>query len=181
MRSYLRPSGRRRAPSNTRSAGLKSVGRLIYPPQPHLSHRLRLVKSRMALYHALSTCPLTCSEYLLNRLAAVHHLFHPLQPLPSSQHPQRLPSLIYLLLVKLVKHFCRMLPSYPQWPCHTYLALGGNKGTRPKNTSHIAIVKNFLSLLHETRFRAIGLSGLACCSECRNRHGHTYGKTSRRG
>jgi hypothetical protein len=108
---------------------LRRVGRLIYPPQPHLSHRLRLVKSRMALYHALSTCPLPCSEYLLNRLAAAHHLFHPLQSLPSSQHPQRLPSLGYpsisLLLVKLVKHSCWMLPSSLQWPCYTYLALGG--------------------------------------------------------
>jgi hypothetical protein len=39
----------------------------------------------------------------------VHHLFHSLQSLPSSQHPQRLPSLgypsIYFLLGKLVKHF----------------------------------------------------------------------------
>jgi hypothetical protein len=45
------------------------------------------------------------------------------------QHPQRLPSLgypsIYLLLVELVKHFCWMLSSYLQWPCYTYLALGG--------------------------------------------------------
>jgi len=29
-----------------------------------------------------------------------------------------------------------MLPSYLQWPCHTYLALSGNKGTKFKNTSH---------------------------------------------
>jgi len=28
------------------------MGRLIYLPQPHLSHRLRLVKSRMVSYHA---------------------------------------------------------------------------------------------------------------------------------
>jgi hypothetical protein len=58
-----------------------------------------------------------------------HHPFHPFQPLPSSQHPQCLPSLGYpsisLLLVELVKHFCGMLPSHLQWPCHTYLALGG--------------------------------------------------------
>jgi hypothetical protein len=63
-----------------------------------------------------------------------HQLFHSLQSLPSSQHPQRLPSLsypsIFLLLVKLVKHFCWMLPSYLQWSCHTYLALGGDKGTK---------------------------------------------------
>jgi len=101
MRSYLRPSTHRQTSANTRSAEFRRVG------QPPLSHRLRLVKSRMALYHALSTCPLPCSEYLLNRLAAVHHLFHSLQSIPSSQHPQRLPSLgypsIYLLLVKLVK------------------------------------------------------------------------------
>jgi hypothetical protein len=63
-----------------------------------------------------------------------HQLLHSLQSLPSSQHPQRLPSLGYpsisLLLVKLVKHFRWMLPSYFQWPCHTYLALGGDKGTK---------------------------------------------------
>jgi hypothetical protein len=123
MRSYRRPSTHRRTSANTRSTRFKRVG------QSPLSHRLRLVKSRMAPYHALSTCPLPCSEYLLNRLAAAHRLFHPLQSLPSPQHPQRLPSLgyssIYLLLVKLVKHFCWMLPSYLQWPCHTYLPLGG--------------------------------------------------------
>jgi len=58
-----------------------------------------------------------------------HNLFPPLPSLPSPQHPQRLPSLgypsLYLLLVKLVKHFCWMLSSYFQWPCYTYLALGG--------------------------------------------------------
>ena len=117
---------------------LRRVGRLIYPPQPHLSHRLRLVKSCMVPYHAPAP--------LLNRLAAAPHLFHPLQSLPSSQHPQRLPSLgypsIYLLLVELVKHFCWMLPSYLQWPCHTYLALGGKKGTKCKNTSHKEWYKN---------------------------------------
>ena len=66
---------------------------------------------------------------LLNRLAAAPHLFHPFPSLPLPQHPQRLPSLgypsIYLLLVELVRHFRWMLPSYLQWPCHTYLALGG--------------------------------------------------------
>jgi hypothetical protein len=125
MRSYRRPSTHRRTSANTRSARFKRVG------QPPLSNRLRLVESRMAPYHALSTCPLPCSEYLLNRLAAVHHLFHSLPSLPSSQHPQRLPSLgypsIYLLLVKLVKLFCWMLSSSLQWPCHTYLALGGDR------------------------------------------------------
>ena len=101
MRSYRRPSTHRRTSANTRSTRFKRVG------QPPLSNRLRLVKSRMAPYHALSTCPLPCSEYLLNRLAAAHHLLHSLQSLPSSQHPQRLPSLgypsLYILLVKLAK------------------------------------------------------------------------------
>jgi hypothetical protein len=101
MISYLRPSTHRRTSANTRSTRFKRVG------QPPLSNRLRLVESRMAPYHALSTCPLPCSEYLLNRLAAIHHLFHSLPSPPSSQHPQRLPSLgypsIYLLLVKLAK------------------------------------------------------------------------------
>jgi hypothetical protein len=76
-----------------------------------------------------------------------HQLFHSLQSLPSSQHPQRLPSLgypsIYFLLVKLVKHFCWMLPSYLQWPCHTYLALGGDKGTKLR----IHLTRNGISFL----------------------------------
>jgi len=63
-----------------------------------------------------------------------YHLFHPLQSLPSPQHPQHLPSLgypsIHFLLVKLVKHFCWMLSSSLQEPCHTYLALDGDKGTK---------------------------------------------------
>ena len=41
MRSYLRPSIHRRTSANTRFAGFRRVGR------PHLSHRLRLGKSRM--------------------------------------------------------------------------------------------------------------------------------------
>ena len=139
MRSYLRPSTHRRTSSNTRSAGLRRVGRLIYPPQPHLSHRLRLVKGRMVPYYAPAP--------LLSRLAAAPHLFHPLQSLPSPQHPQRLPSLgypsIYLLLEKLVKPLCWMLPSYLQWPCHTYLALGGNKGTKLR----MRLTRNGISLI----------------------------------
>jgi len=128
MRSYLRPSTHRRTSANTRFAGFRRVGR------PPLSHRLPFVKSRMVPYHALRPCPLPRPEHSLNRLAADPHLFSPLQLLPSPQHPQRLPSLSYpsryLLLVKLVKHFRWMLSSSLQWPCHTYLALGGNKGTK---------------------------------------------------
>jgi hypothetical protein len=79
-----------------------------------------------------------------------HHLFHSLQSLPSSQHPQRLPSFgypsIYFLLVKLVKHFCWMLPSYLQWPCRTYLAFGGDKGTNLR----IPLTRN--GLMHETLY-----------------------------
>jgi len=117
MRSYRRPSTHCRTAANTCSAGFRSVGR------PHLSRRLPLGKSRMVPYHALHPC------WIGLRLNP--HLFHPLQSLPSSQHPQRLPSLgypnLYLLLVELVKHFCWMLPSHFQWPCYTYLA---------KSTSH---------------------------------------------
>jgi len=44
-----------------------------------------------------------------------HNLFHPLPSLSSPQHPQRLPSLgypsLYRLLVKLVKPLCWMLSS----------------------------------------------------------------------
>ena len=43
---------------------------MIYPPQPPLSRRLRLGKSRMVPYHALHPCPLPRPKYLLNRLAA---------------------------------------------------------------------------------------------------------------
>jgi hypothetical protein len=52
MRSYLRPSTHRQTSANTRSAGLRRIGRLIDPPQPDLSHHLRLVKGRMVPYHA---------------------------------------------------------------------------------------------------------------------------------
>jgi hypothetical protein len=73
--------------------------------------------------------PILRPEHLLNRLGLTPHLFHSLKSLPSPQHPQCLSSLshpsLYLLLVKLVKPFCWMLPSSLQWPCHTYLAWGG--------------------------------------------------------
>jgi hypothetical protein len=62
--SLLRPSTHRRTASNTRSAGLRRIGRLIDPPQPNLPHHLPLVKSRMAPYHALSTCPLPRPKHL---------------------------------------------------------------------------------------------------------------------
>ena len=107
------------------------------------------MKSRMLSYHALHPCPLPRPEYSLNRLAADPHLFHPLPSLPLPQHPQRLPSLSYpsisLLLVKLVKHFCWMLPSYLQWPCHTYLAFGGDKGTKLR----IRLTRNGISCAGE--------------------------------
>ena len=64
MLSYLRPSTHRRTSANTRSAGFRRIER------PHLPHHLPLVKSRMAPCHTLSTCPLPCSEHLLNQLAA---------------------------------------------------------------------------------------------------------------
>ena len=62
--SLLRPSTHRRTSSNTRSAGLRRVGRVIYPSQPHLPHRLRLVKSCMVPYHALHPCLLPRPEHL---------------------------------------------------------------------------------------------------------------------
>jgi hypothetical protein len=64
MSSYLRPSTHRRTSSNTRSAGLRRVGR------PPLSHRLPLVKNRMFPYHVLHPCPLPRPEHPLSRLAA---------------------------------------------------------------------------------------------------------------
>ena len=55
---------------------------MTYPPQPHLSHRLPLVKSRMVPYHALHPCPLPRPDPLLNRLAA-----EPPSPSPASIAP----------------------------------------------------------------------------------------------
>jgi hypothetical protein len=118
-----------------------------------------------------------------------HQLFHSLQSLPSSQHPQRLPSLSYpsisLLLVKLVKHFCWMLPSYLQWSCHTYLALGGDKGTKLRirltrnGITYFAIRKRAIPLLRisemayicsDMRYVVLSLIGAALvygqCNQC---------------
>jgi len=111
MRSYLRPSARRRAPSNTRSAGLKSVGR------PPLSHRLPLVKSRKVPYHALHACPLPRPEHPLNRLGADLSTLSSasIAPLVSTSTT---PAISWLseplspLLMKPVKHFCWMLLGY---------------------------------------------------------------------
>jgi hypothetical protein len=110
----------------------------FYPPPNRRKYLLRRIQERRAApplpppspWEKLKG-PLPRPDPLLNRLAAAHHLFHPLPSLPSPQHPQRRPSLgypsIYPPLVKLVKPFCWMLSSYLQWPCYTYLA---------KNTSH---------------------------------------------
>ena len=128
MRSYRRPSTHRRTSANIPSAGLRSVGR------PPLSHRLPLGKSRMVPYHALHACLLPRPEHLLSRLAA-----EPPPLSPASIAPLAVTSIapaiswytsIYLLLVELVRCFCWMLSSYLQWPRHTYLALGGDKGTK---------------------------------------------------
>ena len=120
---------------------------------------------------ALPHCPTDASPLPLNppphttspiaHMRHAHQLLHSLQALPSSQHPQRLPSFgypsIYLLLVKLVKHFCWMLPSYLQWPCHTYLALGGDKGTKlrmrlTRNGIRILLTGNGITWVKDTIF-----------------------------
>jgi hypothetical protein len=81
------------------------------------------------------------------------------------QHPQRLPSLgypsLYLLLVKLVKHFCWMLPSYFQWPCHTYLALGGSKNTSHSKWYYISALS---ITLHKTKTAFLMLAKVRCIS-----------------
>jgi hypothetical protein len=124
--------------------------RLSYRPKPVLPTPLPVAFAlgpASMPYTTLPHCPTDASPLsltppssyhphpLLNHhMRCAHQLLHSLQSLPSSQHPQRLSSLGYpsisLLLVKLVKHFCWRLPSYLQWPCHAYLALGGNKGTK---------------------------------------------------
>jgi hypothetical protein len=87
-----------------------------------------------------------------------HQLLHSLQSLPSSQHPQRLPSLGYpsisLLPVKLVKHFCWMLPSYLQWPRHTYLALGAGKGKKLRTilTRNGITLRDIMALMEKMVF-----------------------------
>jgi hypothetical protein len=101
----------------------------------HASYGLTPLPNRCLATSSKPPASLVPPHPSLNRhMRYVHQLLHSLQPLPSSQHPQRLPSLGYpsisLLLVKLVKHFCGMFPSYLQWSCHTYLALGGDKGTK---------------------------------------------------
>jgi hypothetical protein len=122
-------------PPNRRKYLLRRTQERRAPP---LSHRLPLGKSRMVPYHA-RPCTLPRPEHLLNRLAAEPPPLSPASIAPLAQHPQRLPSLgypsLYLLLVKLVKHFCWMLSSYLQWPCYipTWLRirLTGNGITLP--------------------------------------------------
>ena len=103
--------------------------RLAYRPKP-LPVAFALGPASMpALPHCptdASPLPLTPPPHTTSPIAHMRHahqLFHSLQSLPSPQHPQRLPSLgypsIHFLLVKLVKHFCWMLPSYLQGSCHT--------------------------------------------------------------
>jgi len=142
MRSYLRPSTHRRTSANTRSAGLRSVGRPPFPPpspyeKPH--------------------GPIPRPEYLLNRLAAEPPSLSPTSIAPLAVTSQRLPSLgypsIYLLLVKLVKPFYWRLPSYFQWPCHTYLA---------KNTSHRKWYYPLLPTASKLYFQGRPVSYFAC-------------------
>jgi len=129
MISYLR-SSTHRLPYRPK---LPSRYRLPHPPlllrQPDLWPHSLTCASLPLLY---SPPHITSPTAMHMRYA--HHLFHRLQSLPLPQHPQRLPSLgypsTYLLLIKLVKHFCWMLSSYLQGPCHSYLALGGDKGTK---------------------------------------------------
>ena len=100
----------------------------FYPPPNRCKYPLRRIQESRAVDIPAAAPPL---PPLNHHMRYSHYLLHSLQPLPSSQHPQHLPSLgypsLYLLLVKLVKPFCWMLSSSLQWPCYTYLA---------KNTSH---------------------------------------------
>jgi hypothetical protein len=129
-------------PSHTKPSPLLSSETVLPTPLP-----VAFALGPASMPHTtLPHCPTDASPLPLNprlipphpslnrHMCHSHQLLHSLQSFPSSQHPQRLPSLGYpsipLLLVKLVKHFCWMLPSYLQWPCHIYLTLGGGKGTK---------------------------------------------------
>ena len=81
------------------------------PPYPHYNPRL------MPLHPLLRTCATPTTSF-----ACFNHSPHHNPPVPTISCY----SSIYLLLVKLVKHFCWMLPRYLQWRCYTYLALGGD-------------------------------------------------------
>jgi len=124
MRSYLRPSTHR-LPYRLK---LPFRYRLPHPPLLLLRPCLGPHSLTGASLPLLHPQPYTPSPTAMH-MRYFHHLLHSLQPLPSSQHPQRLPSFgypsIHFLLVKLVKHFCWMLPCHVQWPCYAYLALGG--------------------------------------------------------
>ena len=69
MRSYLCLSTHRRTSADTRSAGLRRVGRVDIPAAAPSLPPASLVKSRKVPYHALHSCPLPRPEHLLNRLA----------------------------------------------------------------------------------------------------------------
>jgi len=76
----------------------------FYPPPNLRKYPLRRTRERRAVDIPAAAAPLPP----LNRhMRHSHYLLHSLQPLPSSQHPQRLPSLgypsLYPPLVKLVK------------------------------------------------------------------------------
>jgi len=68
------------------------------------------------------------------------HFFPPLPSLPSPQHPQRLPSLgylsIYLLLVKLVKHFLLDAFKLSSIAVLYLLGSGWEQRYKIKNASH---------------------------------------------
>ena len=126
MISYLR-SSTHRLPYRPK---LPSRYRLPHPPLLLLCPYLWSHSLTCASLPLLYPQPQTISPTAMH-MRYVHHLSHPLQSLPSPQHPQRLPSLgypsLHLPLVKLVKPLRWMLSSSLQWPCHIYLALGGAK------------------------------------------------------
>ena len=123
---------------------------------------------------------LPASYHLIHRY--VPHLFPPLQSLPSLQHPERLPSLgypsLYLLLVKLVKHFRWMLSSSLQWPCHTYLALGGVRIRLTGNGIKVQFYVYYTSLFSAAR---ISLTPPAPAVGCGIRHIDAVSSLSVRG
>jgi len=124
--------------------------RLPYRPKPPFRYRLLhppLLLPRPYL-SAFGPTPQPVPPYLLytprlmplhpslNRhMCYSHHLPYSLQPLPLSQHPQRLPSLgypsLYCLLVKLVKHFLPDASKLSAMAMPYLLSFGWGK-----NTSH---------------------------------------------
>jgi len=130
MISYLR-SSTHRLPYRPK---LPSRYRLPHPPllllRPYLWPHSLTCASLPPLYP-----PPHITSPTAMHMRYAHHLFSPASIAPLAAAPIA-PAISWLseplspLLMKPVKHFCWVLSSSLQGPCHTYLALDGDKGTK---------------------------------------------------